>query len=168
MNIRLFQSREIVDYKLLFEGLAAEFSAAFPHSLLEWCGVMPRTVQEKDRTWEVWLIEKNREIVGLCGLYAQLPGYTDELWLGWFGILPSYRSKGVGAVVLQQMESLAVERGCGALYSYVPESGRPLRFYLRCGFTRLCTVAEYLHAHPQMDASLFESGNDHVIMKKIA
>jgi GNAT superfamily N-acetyltransferase len=100
----------------------------------------------------------------MCGLYSLEKNSTENLWLGWFGILPKYRSTGIGGIALEKMTEVARVLGCKALHSYVDESGKPLKFYYRHGFEKLCSVREFLEK-TKADPSDFEGMDDHVIRK---
>ena len=114
------------------------------------------------------LIKENKKTIGICGLYSLDENSKDELWLGWFGIIKEYRSKGHGSDVLKQLEIKAKEANAHTIYSYVNKKGKPLDFYYRNGFKRVGTVKEYLEKTKfKFDKENFEDLDDHVIKKKI-
>ena len=43
-----------------------------------------------------YMIKYNQIPVGVIGLYINNQTDTESIWLGWFGILPEFRSKGIG------------------------------------------------------------------------
>jgi len=162
-NITLKHTRDIKKYRPVLEGLVDDFGYVYWDAILEWCGIVhPGNISE---FWRVWLIEHNRQVVGMCGLYSILPG-TEELWLGWFGIIPAHRNAGLGAKVLAKIETEAVKNGCRVLRTYVDVEGRPIPFYERAGFVRVSTVGEYCRkSGVDMTMEYFEGEDDHVLEK---
>ena len=50
-----------------------------------------------------WLLidSKNKKVVGTVGLYTQTSDRKAPYWLGWFGVLDTYRSLGLGKYLFQ-------------------------------------------------------------------
>ena len=46
---------------------------------------------------------------GVTGIYSYNE-YPDDAWLGWYGILPKYRSKGYGSIVFDKTVELAKKK----------------------------------------------------------
>ena len=166
-DVILSQSKNVYDYEPIFEGLIADFGYFYYHAILKWCGILKKTKEEEGRFWEVFLIKNKEEIIGICGLYSQYQNSAEELWLGWFGILPDKRNSGIGAIVLNKIEAEARKVGCKRIYSYVDVAGAPLNFYYRNGFKRTSSVGEYLALHPEVSKENFEKMDDYVIVKEI-
>ena len=57
-----------------------------------------------------YLAEKDLKYVGITGLY-NYNNDTKNVWIGWYGILPQYRNKGLGEELLKDTMSLAKEKG---------------------------------------------------------
>jgi GNAT superfamily N-acetyltransferase len=165
LPLRFFQSRNLKDYDVLLDALTPDFGGAFHESVAKWCETPPARTK---KFWQLWLVMHEENIEGVCGLFAHEAGTTEELWLGWFAIVPERRGRGLGAVTLAWLEKQATDAGCRALYSYVYAEGRPMEFYGRAGYTRISTVKEYLEAHPHIGREHFENDNDHVIRKTLA
>lgn len=164
MNTEIVISREMDLFKPVMENLHVDFGDEFINTLNIWIEDGP----DDDEFWEVYLIRNNDKVIGICGLYSQYDNPDmKELWLGWFGIIPRLRNIGIGGVALSLMESRAKELGCSDLMSYVDAKGKPLAFYVRNGFSRMCSVGEYLKEHPELDMDSFENENDHVIRKEL-
>jgi GNAT superfamily N-acetyltransferase len=119
--------------------------------------------EDQYKYWQLWLIKKDNVVIGICGLYSLYPHATDELWLSWFGIIPEFRSTGIGGIVLEWLKTKAKILGCNRLMSYVDKKGYPLEFYYRHKFSIVASTKEYLRSHPELSADSFGSGNDHII-----
>lgn len=155
------QSRDISDYKSILEGLVEDFGYAYYPAILKWCKIIDDP--EKTQYWEIYLIKCNKEVIGICGLYSLYDDFIDELWLGWFGVLPEHRNKKIGEKTLNFLKENAKSIGCKKIMSYVDAHGKPLPFYYRNGFKRVSSVKEYLEQHPQLSIKAFGNENDHVI-----
>jgi len=166
------QSRSIADFRPLIDTLIPDFGYVFLHTVLQWCNLANDSWAERDgvgQFWEVFLLEDEGEVVGICGLYSLTPGSTEELWLGWFALVPEKRNGGRGREAMQFMYEKARTLGCKRLMSYVDKEGKPISFYKREGFEVLGTVREFLDANSmrKIDGDDFESPEDFVIQKNI-
>ena len=158
------QSREIKDYTILLDNLYEDFGSHMCHTILCWCKLMKVGQQPKDSyhtIWEVWIIKQDDNTIGICGLYS-LNKNVEELWLGWFGIIPEFRFQKLGNEVIDYLKETAINMGATKLMSYVGSEGKPLTFYQRNGFEITGTVGEYIKEN-NMDLSNFESEDDYVI-----
>ncbi len=160
--LSIVQSRHIHDYKPILEGLIEDFGFTYYQAILIWCKILDDD-ESPYKYWQVYLIKWNGEVVGICGLYSQYENKTDELWLGWFGVIPSKRNDKIGHYALIWMKENAKAIGCKKLMSSVDENGKPLPFYYRNGFSNIGTVKEYLSTHPELSIKSFKNENDHII-----
>lgn len=78
-----------------------------------WCGycdllqeVKERKTKPKDALPVTYAIKYKHKIVGIIGL-NELKQYPQTIWLNWFGIMPSYRRKGIGTHALFKIINLA-------------------------------------------------------------
>lgn len=164
--IKLTQTKRLKSYKPILEGLVEDFGYIYYHAILVWCGILDNSTPND--IWQVYLIKNDEETVGICGLYSLDQKTIEELWLGWFGILPDMRNKGLGSEVLKQLEIEAIKMGANYIYSYVDQEGKPLDFYYKNGFERIGTVNQYIEStNFKFDKENFESLEDHVIKKKL-
>lgn len=156
------QSRNIKDYKGLIKGLYEDFGSSFEHTMKIWCKGF-----DDGKYWQVWLVKDDRDkTIGICGLYS-LDFSTNNLWLGWLGIVPKSRNKNLGKYVMEFLYSECLNVGCKNLYSWVDKNGKPLNFYYREGFKSIGSVKEYLEKKPKIDRSEFKNLKDHVIKKRL-
>lgn len=168
-SIKIFQSRELSLYKPILEGLTEDLGFDYYHAILVWCNVISYNGYDKDFFWEVYLVEKDREIIGLAGLSSQYPHNMEDLWLGWFGILPEHRDGGIGSEVLKKLEEYAKEAGAKKLFTYIDKSGAPIKFYYKNDFIKYGTVKQYIsNTHPELRTEAFGDMDDIVLFKELA
>ena len=161
--MKIFQSRNINDYKLILEGLVEDWGYIYWSAILRWCNIID---DKKDgKYWEVWVIEYENRIIGICGLWSQKENSIEELWLGWFGLIPEMRNKKIGNEIIKFMENEAKRLGTRKILSYVDKDGKPLNFYFRNGYERVCSVREYFKQNPTALEDDFEDKDDHIISK---
>ena len=81
--------------------------------------------------------------VGITGIYRY---QKDEAWLGWFGILPKYRKKGYGKMLLEETMKLAEKLGYKTmrLYTDKKENDKAIKLYEKSGFVGEKYLAEKL------------------------
>ena len=89
-----------------------------------------------DRQLDYYMVEDTDGVlIGVTGIYAQ---NNDEAWLGWFGILPEYRNKGIGYKVL--MKTLELMKAFGdtivRLYTDPVADAKAVELYKNVGFVQ--------------------------------
>jgi GNAT superfamily N-acetyltransferase len=62
-------------------------------------------------------VERDGETVGITGLYKDSHN-KDTIWLGWFGVHPGYRRRGIGSTLLEFTIKEAKRRGFSILKLY--------------------------------------------------
>lgn len=161
--IKFLKTWNVKQYKCLADGLYDDFGSSFKETMKQWCNCV-----DDGKFWEVWVIKKDRETIGICGLYS-LDFETKELWLGWLGILKEHRNKGLGKDIMEFLYSEAKSVGCKRINSYVDKDGKPLNFYYREGFERIGTVSEYIKKKRLKKSMLenFQDKDDHIITRKL-
>lgn len=84
---------------------------------------------------EYYLMYVDEHLVGISGLY-QIPGFKDEMWLGWYGINPNYRRKGYGQLLLQYAIDKAKKMGITTLrlYTDYDDNKNAVKLYEKMGF----------------------------------
>ena len=68
---------------------------------------------------DYYIVYENNKIVGITGLYVD--EFTQEkgvVWLGWFGVMPEYRRKGLGKKILELTIEMAKKKGFDTLRLY--------------------------------------------------
>lgn len=156
-----YQSKNIEDYKNLIRKLSPVFGKEFKYTVKCWCN----DDYDDDCYWNIWLVEKDNEIIGICGLYSH-DRSTKNLWLGWLGIIPKYRNLKLGSSIMKHLYKECKKVKCENLYSYVDKDGRPLNFYFKENFKIIDTVKGFLKKN-NIDRDYFEDLNDHIIHKKL-
>ena len=165
MKVKLIQSRDIKDYSSILEGLTNVFEYDYWHAILCWCKII-ETTQKDNKFWEVWIIKHKNKTIGICGLYSLYEHSTEELWLGWFGILEEYRDKGLGKLALDDMIKKAKNLKCKTLCTYVDKDKKPVPFYERNGFKVICRVNKYVKKH-KLSMYDFSGKKDFVLKNKL-
>ena len=134
--VSLWQSRRIQDYELLIHHLTAELGERFPESMKNWCGIGERPYPLD--FWQVYLVSVNGELAGVTGLYRQPESPSSICWVGWFGLLPHFRGRSVGASVIAELEQVARGFGFKEMRVYTDEINETaIMTYKRAGFTEL-------------------------------
>ncbi len=65
---------------------------------------------DKDENNAYYLVKDKDKYIGITGVYTEGSiETTDSLWLGWFGVLPKYRSRGYGRKILEDTINHAKE-----------------------------------------------------------
>lgn len=82
-----------------------------------------------------YLAEKDNEYVGITGIY----NYGDDVenaWIGWFGILPNYRNRGLGRELLNDTIELARSKNFKyiRLYTDYVDNYEAIKLYESLGF----------------------------------
>ncbi|MCH5166994.1 MAG: GNAT family N-acetyltransferase [Erysipelotrichales bacterium] len=92
-----------------------------------------------------YLAEKDSKYVGITGLYNYNDD-TENAWIAWYGILPQYRSKGLGEELLKETISLAKDQGFRyiRLYADLLDNADAIKLYEKNGFIKEKYTAEKL------------------------
>ena len=95
---------------------------------------------------EYYLMYVNDEVVGISGLY-QIPDFSDEIWLGCFGIDKSYRRKGYGKKLLNWTIEKAKKMNMKVLRLYTDfnDNANAVKLYEKIGFIGEKYLAEDLN-----------------------
>jgi len=169
-KLSFIQTKDIYQYGPILKPLVNDFSFVFYQTILLWCNVIPSIRPNNDLLWEIWLVKFDDKPIGICGLYTLTDAInTDELWLGWLGLLPELRNKNMGHQIMSHLYDYAKTFGCKKILSYVDKEGKPLNFYKKEGFQIIGTVGEYCEKNgiKNIDGDDFEDKDDFVIMKEI-
>lgn len=88
------------------------------------------SIDENYKEEKYYIAKYNNIPVAITGLYAQDNIDNETIWLGWFGVLPEFRSKGIGKQVLLDTIEQAKQTGKKYLRLYTNDDGmssaRPL------------------------------------------
>jgi GNAT superfamily N-acetyltransferase len=161
MILNYIQSKNIKDYEKINSNLLPDFGEHFEQSISYYCN----NDYELNKYWEIYLVKHNEEIIGICGLYS-LTEINEELWLGWFGLLPELRNKNIGGLIINHLKLLCKNLGAKKLMSYVDSNGKALNFYYRNDFKLIGTVGEYIKKN-NLNKYNFEDEKDFVIYTNI-
>ena len=84
-----------------------------------------------------WIaVEKSNRVIGITGLYDYAKDKKVS-WLGWFGVHPKYRQRGIGSSLLQYSIDQAVQKGSTRLRLYTssdPNEQAAHQLYKKFGF----------------------------------
>ena len=130
----LIQTRNIIDFIPLLKEL--EFGDKFSLSMLHWCGIGKRSYPLA--FWEVYIAMYENETVGVTGLYQQVETPPSIVWVGWFGVRPSFRHRGFGKMMIDILKQKARAYNFEELWVFTEQENEgALKFYEKLGFKRL-------------------------------
>jgi ribosomal protein S18 acetylase RimI-like enzyme len=130
-----------------------DFGDRFLLSMLHWCGIGRRS--KPLEYWQVFLIQAQSEIVGVSGLYRQSGMPSNICWLGWFGIRPQFRRRGLGRSAIIALYDFARKLTCKELWVYTGCSdGIAIVFYKNLGFGVLGTAKEWARGQTMADSDI--------------
>lgn len=69
---------------------------------------------EDGRSYFLW--RENTEIIGVVGLHNYIWGPKENVWLAWFAVDPNHHGKGLGSLLLMEIEKKAYEMGYKKLF----------------------------------------------------
>lgn len=95
--------------------------------------------QQHPRKWYWVAINERGELVGITGLYREPRDRPSLIWLGWFGVHPHHRNRGLGTRLLKFTIEVAIARGYSTMRIYTstdPNEIQAHRLYERFGFVR--------------------------------
>ena len=130
----LMQTRNLIDFIPLLQEL--EFGDKFSLSMLHWCGIGKRSYPLA--FWEVYIAMHEDETVGGIGLYQQVETPPSIVWVGWFGVRPSFRRRGFGMMMIDFLKQKARDYSFKELWVFTEQENEgALKFYEKLGFKRL-------------------------------
>lgn len=92
----------------------------------------------KEKKAEVLFVMENEKEVGFALFFYNFSTFLGQagIYLEDLFVLPEYRGKGYGKVILKQLAKLTIERGCGRLEWSCLDWNKPsIDFYLSLGAT---------------------------------
>lgn len=82
-----------------------------------------------------WLAQENGKAVGITGLYSRTEDPKDTAWVGWYGVTPEARGRGVGSKVFTETIEKARAQGVKELKLRTDDSGEAAwKIFERYGF----------------------------------
>ena len=96
-------------------------------------------IKRQNPRFAYYLARDTEKIVGITGYDPAEAGQT-EMWLGWFGVLPTERRKGYGSKILLATCEMIRRFGISSVYIYSAdreEERAAHRLYLRNGFEQV-------------------------------
>lgn len=115
-------AREIFPYEIHADGFWPEVA-------------FKMAIKEQNPHFKYYLACIDGAIVGITGHYPSEDG--SEIWIGWFGVIPSQRGKGYGELILRATEEEVVKMGVHELYLYTGDRDEERfahKLYMRLGF----------------------------------
>ena len=89
---------------------------------------------------EYFVTRKDSKIVGAIGLYSTPEDFREALWIGWYGVHPPHRNKGIGTNLLKFSIREAKKRGAKYLRAYTstdPNEHAAHRLYEKHGLIKV-------------------------------
>ena len=80
-----------------------------------------------------YLVIEEDSIIGITGIYST---DSENVWLGWFGVLEKYRRRGYGSKIINKFEEIAKEQGFKyvRLYTDKYDNDIAINFYKANGY----------------------------------
>lgn len=125
-------NRNIYYYSSILTEMEKDWGLEHYPYILTYCGITPQKSEESKLFWKSWISYIDDVQIGICGIYEDI---KKRMWMGYFGVLPSFRKKGYGKILLNHMEQETKKLGHKNLYCYCDE--RPLTFYKLNGYQLL-------------------------------
>jgi ribosomal protein S18 acetylase RimI-like enzyme len=114
------ETRDFRAYGCLIEELTSELGERFPVSMQNWCGIGERPYVLP--FWEVYVVKCDDETVGIAGLYRRNEDPRDRCWIGWLGVRPGYRCRGIAQGTVDELQRLASGYGFKELWVHTDEN----------------------------------------------
>jgi GNAT superfamily N-acetyltransferase len=148
-DIRPVESKRWGDFESIVSELEPDLGPEFRRSMMNWCGQGERPYPLA--YWRVFLfMTKEDTPVAIGGLYRQDSDPPDQFWIGWLGVRPNWRRKGIGSVILSYLEQQAGLERATALQVYAAQT--ETAFYLRAAYEQTQTsVASLQQAGAEAD-----------------
>jgi len=94
------------------------------------------------RRYFVWI--EDGHVAGVTGLHQYSWGPEENVWLAYFGVHPDFARRGIGSVMLGEMQRLATERRYRKFFIETHGANeRAHRFYRSQGFREVGSIADY-------------------------
>lgn len=88
---------------------------------------------------EYFIEKEDSKPISIIGLYSLFKDYKEALWIGWFGVDPEYRNKGLGTKLLNFSIKESKKRGAEYLRLYTspnPDEKKAHKLYEKKGFKK--------------------------------
>lgn len=111
---------------------------------------LKKSLSEDKSDSEYWVCKNSDgKVIGIIGLYSDRRDKA-VLWIGWFGVHPKYRHKGIGSRLLKHAEKEAKTREAGILKVYFSFHKNELAshpLYVNHGYvrTRINKIADRIY-----------------------
>lgn len=94
----------------------------------------------KDDPQSVIVAKSAATIIGFC-----ISNFDDEtIWLAWFGVDAPHRGRGIGTLLIERLESTAVERGAHKIWCDTrTDNVASQRVLEAMGFSQICTIRRH-------------------------
>jgi ribosomal protein S18 acetylase RimI-like enzyme len=139
-QIVLAQSKNINDFLLLLKEMD-ELGDLFRLAVLHWCGY--GQPENPPIFWQVYLVKLDEQVVGITGLYQPVNSPPNIVWLGWFGVRPSFRRSHLGTAIIEQTKKLAIDYNFQELWLFTDQKNYiAQKFYENQKFHKLGSAQE--------------------------
>jgi len=98
--------------------------------------------------YSAWLSsDDGNALCGLVGLHYYRWGPVENAWLSWFAVHPDYQNKGVGSMLIAEIEKQAIASGYRKLFIETYDSvefEKARNFYNKMGYSPSGEIEDYL------------------------
>lgn len=135
-DFQVFQTENVQYFLPLFKELT-EFNERFLLAMLRWCGYGRKRHREL-AMWNVYVVCHLNKPIGVTGVYCEQGDPSERCWLGWFGIVPNYRRRGIGSSLFNTTCKISRSKGFSSLYIYTEGTDEEaISFYESVGCNKL-------------------------------
>ncbi len=134
------ESKDINEFLLLLKEMD-DLGDLFRLAMLHWCGYGQQ--QNPPTFWQVYLVKLSDQLVGVTGLYQPANSPAHIIWLGWFGVRPSFRRHHLGKEIINQIKKMALNYNFQELRLFTNHNNYiAQKFYESQGFEKLGAAGE--------------------------
>lgn len=158
MKLLIETSQRFDDYQPMLADLEPDLHGV-TDAVARWCKATPGELNTRAAWWSLWLAKRNGTPVGVTVLFRTKATPDRVLWLGWTGVSPKHRRRGIGRVLFDFAAQQARGLGAHTLRLFVEQDAMAAQaMYRERGMTFQSTVMEFLAQHGE-DPAVIE-GDD--------
>jgi len=96
-----------------------------------------------------YVLELDKKIIGVSGLYYDYEDPKDVIWIDYFAILSKYQKQGYGSKMMENLVSICKKKKVRMLCVFTDKDGA-LAFYQKKGFNTCGKIDKYYGNKPRV------------------